>query len=98
MSEVKFQFEEGIALAPTVRNIPPAYLVYPLEDMPEGSSFFVPADDKAPLTVASHVRDFKKAKAAELGCTVEELGMRFKTRKQVENGVKGIRVWRMATA
>lgn len=94
--KVKFQFEEGVALAPITRVVPPAYLAYPLEDMPVGSSFFVPADDKAPLTVAQHVRQFKKDRAAELGCTVEELGMTFKTRKQVEGGVKGIRVWKLA--
>jgi hypothetical protein len=98
MSEVKFAFEEGIALAPIVRDIPPAYLAYPLEDMPEGSSFFVPADDKAPLTVASHVRNFKQDKAIELGCTIEEIGMKFKTRKVTENDVKGIRVWKLRLA
>lgn len=94
-STVKFAFDEGVALAPIKRVIPPAHLAYPLEDMPVGSSFFVPSSIKAPLTVASHVRDFKQDKANELGCTVEELEMQFKTRKVTENDIEGIRVWKM---
>lgn len=94
--KVKFQFEEGIALAPIHRDVPPAYLAYPLEDMPVGASFFVPKTVKAPLTVSAHVRQFKEAKALELGCTVEEIGLTFKTRKVVEDGAEGIRVYRMS--
>lgn len=91
---VQFELNEGMELAPISRNMPPAYEMYPLNDMPVGSSFFVPESVKAPLTVAAHVREYKKAKAAELGCTVDDLGVEFKTRKRTEDGVKGIRVWR----
>lgn len=55
---------------------------YPFRTMPVGASFFVAGMSQKKMSATTY-RYYK------------EYGMKFSTRKVMENGVEGTRVWRM---
>ena len=75
----EIKIDKGVAVAPIRRRGKP---FYPWADMARGDSFFVPGKttDQMSPTVVSHRKRH---------------GGKYVTRAVTENGVKGVRVWRV---
>ena len=86
MSE--FKVEKGVPVPPIVRKGVTHKTKYPWREMEVGDSFFVPCRDGR--DVRGMQRSFSGKKRAA------HYGIRTKTRQSTENGVLGIRVWRVA--
>lgn len=63
---------------------------YPFTDMEVGDSFFVPLDGRKAENLASSISG-----SARSGRAARANGRRYVTRTVVENGVKGVRCWRV---
>ena len=94
-SDFTFVVEENVPLAQVKKNRVKSYTLYPFYDMPVNSSFFVPSRVRSFLTIRKHIREFIKSVAEDLGIYPHQVDLKFKTRVVEENGVKGVRVWRV---
>jgi hypothetical protein len=86
MSEYKI--EKGVPVPPIVRKGVTHKTKYPWREMEVGDSFFVPRPDGKDVKIMQTCFSGKKRAA--------RFGIRTKTRQWTENGVLGIRVWRIA--
>lgn len=81
------KIEKGIALPARGRAIPAKY---PWAEMAPGDSFFVPNFTVAPKSITG-----KTAMSVHAGKKIHP-GSKWTMRTVTENGIKGVRVWRLS--
>ena len=92
MTEQQITIEEGIEPPP---NVPRRVTKYPFDVLEVNQSFFIPVDEVEGVPYEK-VRSARQSVLHSCGVrSTQRTGFKFITRRWEQDGVRGIRVWRI---